>query len=116
MTGIAYENVFDFNGHPVSKKTPWIEHKGNQIADSTKIIEYLTKEFKLEDWRIEMCHFHLSFLSLSHFSVTMDDGLTELQRAKGLVVQRTLEEHFYWTGVHSTFVCLNLNSSSHMIL
>jgi glutathione S-transferase len=65
------------NGLPKSRtgKIPYIERPGGgTLADSSIIIETLTAER----------------------GVTLDADLTEAQRHEDLLLQRTLEEHFYW--------------------
>ncbi|OZG74514.1 hypothetical protein BTA51_05810 [Hahella sp. CCB-MM4] len=55
-------------------KLPFADIDGKRIADSSFIIEYLT----------------------DHYQITLDDWLTEEQKALAFLVSKALEEHFYW--------------------
>ena len=73
MAKIDY--VLDLN-NPMGKKgkMPWIELDGKDYCDSTFIIEHLTKTF----------------------NVSMDDTLSDKQKATARVIQKTLEENTIW--------------------
>ena len=45
VAGIKYENDFDYPQHPVTSKSPWITINGEDIADSQRIIETLSRKF-----------------------------------------------------------------------
>lgn len=60
-------------------KIPYIELEGRIIGDSSDILDELRR----------------------HHGITLDDHLTPVQRATGLVVRRTLEEHLYWVLVYA---------------
>jgi glutathione S-transferase len=63
-------------------KSPWIEHGGTRIGDSSIIIDHLTKTF----------------------DVDLDAHLTPAQRAQAVMVQRTLEEHYHQAFEHQLFL------------
>ena len=55
-------------------KMPWIEYKGQQIADSNFCVEFLCKEF----------------------GVDVDDHLTVEQKGMARAIRVMLEENTYW--------------------
>lgn len=75
MAGLQYENVYTMNlGRAPKGKLPFIIDDGTTLADSSFIIDHLTKRH----------------------GVTLDDHLDRGERAQSLLLQRTLEEHAYW--------------------
>ncbi|EDV29344.1 uncharacterized protein TRIADDRAFT_18286 [Trichoplax adhaerens] len=79
LTGIPYENDYDQPLGP-KQKAPWIEIDGKAHTDSSFIIEYLTDYFK----------------------ITLDEHLSEEERALGRVVQKTFEENTVYEWFFST--------------
>ena len=73
MTKIPYENdysmVFSKTG-----KLPWIEFKGQEIADSNFCIRFLEKEFQVD----------------------IDSHLTSTERAIGHSIRTMLDENTFW--------------------
>ena len=73
MTKIPYENdysmVFSKTG-----KLPWIEFKGQEIADSNFCIGFLEKEFQVD----------------------IDSHLTSTERAIGHSIRTMLDENTFW--------------------
>jgi glutathione S-transferase len=70
------------NGDPRKNpkgKIPWIEDDGRMVTDSSDIVDYLKAKY----------------------GDKLDGQLTPQQRALGLVVRRTLEEHLYWVLVQA---------------
>lgn len=83
MAGIEYKNDTSFDIRKAPKgKFPLIEHKGEIIADSSLIIDYLKREF----------------------GDAVDGHLTDAQRAQGLCLQRVVEDHLYWAGLYFRWV------------
>ncbi len=83
LAGLEYKikELLDPRKAPMAK-LPMIEHDGNRIADSSSIIEYLTRA----------C------------DVQLDSDLTAEQRAIATAYQRMLEEHSYWGIVYGRWV------------
>lgn len=82
MVSVPYENVYLFDPRKSpTGKLPFIKDDGIVIADSSLIIDYLKQK-----------------------NNDMDLGLTPLQQAQGLAVQRMLEEHLYWALLYSRWV------------
>ena len=84
MNGIDFESVpgADNLRRAPKGKLPFIEDDGQCIADSTFIIEYLTDKY----------------------SLTMDDWLSDEQRATAQLIGKSLDENFYWCIVHSRWM------------
>ncbi len=83
MVGLDYTYVEENNTTKGPKgKSPWIEHDGVAMGDSTLIAEYLHGEYDLPD---------------------LDKHLTKEQRALSVVVQRMLEEHYHQCFEHQLF-------------
>ncbi|MBX2798329.1 MAG: glutathione S-transferase family protein [Myxococcales bacterium] len=74
LAGISYEVKAWTPGIAPHGKAPVVRVGDDWIGDSSCIVESLTERF----------------------SVTLDEGLSPAQRATGLLVQRTLEEHTYF--------------------
>lgn len=73
------------NGDPRKNpkgKIPWIEDDGRMVTDSSDIVDYLKAKH----------------------GDRLDAGLTPQQRAIGVTVRRTCEEHLYWALVYSRWV------------
>ncbi|KAK7091684.1 failed axon connections homolog [Littorina saxatilis] len=92
---IPYKSLYDRKMGPKGK-TPWIEYNGDVIPDSSFIIMYLNKQFK----------------------VTMDSKLTSYEKGVATALQRLAEEHLYfqlglWRAVFDeqkeTFKAIGLN-------
>lgn len=83
MAGLPYEcpRGADLRKAPKGKM-PYIEDDGRAVADSSLIIDYLTKK----------CN------------VTLDAHLTPRERGEALALQRLFEEHLYWVAVYSRWV------------
>ncbi len=76
MVGLNYATAL-INGRPKSKtgKFPYVTlPDGRIIADSSIIIEELSREYNIQ----------------------LDSHLTSEQKAQATLLKRTLEEHFYW--------------------
>ena len=83
MAGLPYQNVYTLNLARAPKgKLPHIDDDGTPVADSALIIDHLTRRY----------------------GVTLDDRLTNGQRALALMARRTLEEHLYWCVVYFRWV------------
>lgn len=83
MNHIDYTNHYISNPQKAPKgKFPYIEHEGTIMGDSQLITQYLKTQFKS----------------------TLDDHLSDEDKAKGHMICRMLEEHFYWTIVYSRWV------------
>jgi len=82
MADIPYEFVVadDPNKGPKGK-SPWIEHGGMRMGDSSLIIEYLQQQFGID----------------------LDAHLDKRQQAIALSVQRMLEEHYHQSFEHQLF-------------
>lgn len=63
-------------------KLPFIEDKGLKIADSTSILDYLTKTYQLE----------------------VDGFLTKEQQASAHLMAKSLDENLYWCLVYSRWI------------
>lgn len=63
-------------------KLPYIEDDGVKIADSSLIIDYLQKKY----------------------GITLDDHLTEEQKAISISLQSLFEDHLYWCVVYSRWI------------
>jgi glutathione S-transferase len=79
MAGVDYERVIedDLRKGP-QRKSPWIEHDGRRIGDSTVI--------------------------LRHLGIDLEAGLDARQRAEGLALRRLLEEHWHQVLEYELFV------------
>jgi glutathione S-transferase len=77
MHNIDYERVVGDVRQAPLKKIPFLEHKGNRVPDSERILDYLIDEFDLPA-----------------------DELTEEQHAIGHMICRALEERTYWCVVY----------------
>ncbi|KAK3742288.1 hypothetical protein QZH41_013102 [Actinostola sp. cb2023] len=73
MTNIAYKPFYGWKPSPKGKM-PWIEYKGNIVADSYFSIKFLSKEF----------------------GVDLDEHLTNEQKGIATAFIVTLEENTYW--------------------
>lgn len=83
LAHIPYEVVILADPRKAPKgKLPFIEDKGNKIADSSLIIDYIKQTYGDE----------------------IDTHLNDEQRATALAFQRMIEEHLYWTLVYSRWV------------
>lgn len=82
MAGLPYRTRGGDPRRGPTGKIPYIELEGRFIGDSSDIVEALR----------------------THHKLTFDDHLTASQRATGLVVKRTLEEHLYWVMVYARWV------------
>jgi len=81
---IKFEEVNDLDklGNAPKQKFPYIEDGGKIVADSSFILEYLSKKHNIE----------------------MDDWLSDEQRATAHLVGKSLEENLYWCLVHSRWI------------
>ena len=83
MAGLPYECPRDADLRKAPKgKFPYVEDDGVTIADSSLIIDHLTKRY----------------------SITLDAHLTPRQRAEALALQRLFEEHLYWVAVYARWI------------
>jgi glutathione S-transferase len=82
MANIPFEFVIanDPNKGPKGK-SPWIEHGDVRMGDSSMIIEYLEKKFGID----------------------LDAHLNAEQRARAVIIQRMLEEHYHQCFEHQLF-------------
>jgi len=77
MAGIEFETSsigIAFAETAPKGKLPYIEHSGTQIADSSIIIDYLKEQF----------------------GDPLDGHLSAMDRARGHVIKRMIEEHVWW--------------------
>jgi glutathione S-transferase len=81
---IDYEELNDVSrlGKAPKKKFPYIEDGKNLVADSTFILEYLSKKYQIE----------------------MDAWLSDEQHATAYLVGKSLDENLYWCLVYSRWV------------
>lgn len=81
---IPFESVNDLSklAKAPKQKFPYIEDSDKVIADSTFIIEYLSKKYDID----------------------MDSWLSDEQRATAYLIGKSLEENLYWCLVHSRWV------------
>jgi glutathione S-transferase len=83
MAKLPYELVVENDPRKGPKgKSPWIEHGDTRMGDSSLIIAHLTEQF----------------------GVDLDAHLTPDERARALVVQRMLEEHYHQAFEHQLFL------------
>lgn len=84
FTGIPFQSVagVDNLGKAPKKKLPYIEDNGKTIADSYFILDYLKQEYK----------------------PTIDDHLSEEEKAYSHLLTRSLDENFYWLVVYSRWM------------
>ena len=84
IAGIEFESENDFNNIKKSPKgkLPFIEDNGNKIGDSAQIIRYLTQTYNL----------------------SLDDQLTEQQKAQAIFATHCLDESLYWCLIYSRWV------------
>ena len=84
MAGIEFESENDFNNLKKSPKgkLPFIEDNGKKVGDSAQILNYLTQTY------------HLS----------LDDHLTEQQKAQAMLATHCIDESLYWCLVYSRWI------------
>ena len=81
VCGLPYQVVYVQNPASAPKgKLPYIEDNGQKVADSDLIIEHLNKQYP---------------------DNSLDDWLTEKDKAVGRLIQRTFDEHLYWVLIYS---------------
>jgi glutathione S-transferase len=74
MMGVPYERVVENDNRKGPKrKSPWIEDGAVRLGDSELVLAYLSEKY----------------------GVSVDDGATALERARGHVVRRAFEEHYH---------------------
>jgi glutathione S-transferase len=81
MAGLPHEmrwqNLYTLKRDSPSGKLPYIEDGPNQVADSTRILQYLQEQY----------------------GDPLDADLSDADRAVGLAFQRMVEEYTYWSGI-----------------
>jgi glutathione S-transferase len=83
MAGIPHEIVIENDPRKGPKgKSPWIEYGDTRMGDSSIIIEHLCKRF----------------------GVDLDAHLTAEERARALMIQRAVEEHYHQAFEHQLFL------------
>lgn len=83
MAKIPHEVVIENDPRKGPKgKSPWVEINGTPMGDSSIIIAHLTERF----------------------GVALDAHLTDHERARALVAQRTIEEHYHQAFEHQLFL------------
>ena len=83
MAGLEYETVTVLDPSKTPKgKAPFLEDKGNIIADSHFIVEYLQKEY----------------------GDPLGEGLDDATRARHNVLRHMIEEHLYFALVHECWI------------
>ncbi len=83
MARIPYEIVIENDPRKGPKgKSPWIECDGTRMGDSSRIITHLSKRF----------------------GVDLDLHLSADDRARAVMVQRTLEDHYHQAFEHQLFL------------
>ncbi len=86
MAKLPYEVVTVRDPSKAPKgKLPYIEDDGMTIADSGLIVRYLQEKYPND----------------------MDAGLSALQQAEMIAIQRLLEEHLYWIVLYSRWIDAN---------
>ena len=81
INAIPYENQY---GYKMGKKgkLPWIEYKGERVADSNIIVDYLNEKFEID----------------------LDKNFSSEQVALGRAVKCMLEENTYWVLIYDRYV------------
>ena len=81
INSIPYENQY---GYKMGKKgkLPWIEYKGERVADSNIIVDYLNEKFEID----------------------LDKNFSSEQVAVGRAVKCMLEENTYWVLIYDRYV------------
>lgn len=83
MAAIPHEIVIENDPRKGPKgKSPWIEHGGTRMGDSSIIIAHLSERFGID----------------------LDAHLTADEKARALMVQRTFEEHYHQAFEHQLFL------------
>ena len=84
LSGLDYQFIGDVNNLRKSpkEKLPYIDDDGEKVADSSIIIEYLTEKYQL----------------------SLDQHLTEQQKAQAYLYKKAIEESLYWCLVYSRWV------------
>jgi glutathione S-transferase len=83
MAGIPHEIVIENDPRKGPKgKSPWIEHEGTRMGDSSLVIAHLGERF----------------------GVDLDAHLGADEKARALVIQRTIEEHYHQAFEHQLFL------------
>lgn len=83
MAGLPHEIVVENDPSKGPKgKSPWIEHGGVRIGDSSIAIRHLSERF----------------------NVDLDAHLSADERARALMIQHTLEEHYHQAFEHQLFL------------
>ena len=84
ISGLPYETFPNFNNIKKSPKgkLPFIEDDDHKIADSSFIIDYLTKKYQL----------------------SLDNFLTAEQKAVSHLMTKSLDENLYWCLVYSRWI------------
>lgn len=83
MAGLAYETENSGNVFKAPKgKLPWIDDGATVVADSSAIVEHLTRSR----------------------GIALDAAHTPRQAAEALAWQRLFEEHLYWAMVHVRWI------------
>ncbi len=82
LNGIPYKSKTAMPSQGPMKKVPFIQDGGEQIADSSQICDFLSIKYQL----------------------SMDEHLTQEQKAVGHSLQRMVEESLYWVLVYSRWV------------
>jgi glutathione S-transferase len=83
MAALPHEIVVENDPRKGPKgKSPWIEYEGVRMGDSSIIIAYLS----------------------DRYGIDLDSHLDGSEKARALVIQRTLEEHFHQAFEHQLFL------------
>jgi len=82
LADIDYQLEYALVPFAPKRKLPYIDDDGIIVADSSDIISH--------------CR--------SNYGDSLDDGLSKSDHAIGHALQRTLEEHFYWSLVYSRWI------------
>jgi len=82
MAGVPYRKVRGRREDSPKGQLPYIEAEGEQIADSTFIRGFLERTYGLD----------------------LDAGLDARQRGEAWAIERMLENHFSWVGMHARWL------------
>lgn len=85
MAQVPYDATTERFNHPQTGKTPWLEWRGEELADSTLIVQRI----------------------IADTGTDPDESLTEHERAVSRAFQKMLEENTYWPAALYRFVYTN---------
>lgn len=83
LAGVPYRSRIGLPNRAPRGKVPWIEHRGEHVADSENIVRYLERVYK---------------------DPLREADLDDAQRATAQLVRRTVEEGTYFLGLYDRWV------------